>query len=117
MPARLDIAMQRNEDWARVMQISDEEGPVDVTGWTFEMQVRERTNNDGAPIETATIEITDPENGEISIVLPGHSGQLASYGNQLQTVRRPVDLVAIEPDGFRTTLSAGYVILSRGVSH
>jgi hypothetical protein len=111
MPVRLDIALQRNEDWSRILTISDAAGPVDITGWTFLMQVRPRLSQT-LLITAAEIEIIDAPNGKISIFLAR-----LSTGDNLQTVQLPYDLIAIEPDEYQTAFLTGYIILSRGVSH
>lgn len=114
MPALMDIAIQRNEDWSRDITIRDEAAPIDITGWSFLMQVKRRLNN-ATPIDAAAVSVVDAPNGKIEVALPA-VGALHSYGDPLHTYQLPYDLIAIEPDGYRTALIAGNIILSRGVS-
>lgn len=116
MPARFPIAMQRNEDWSATLTIADEDGvPIDVTDWAFEFRVKSKTDN-ATIIQSGVVELTMPAAGEITVTLRGPGNPLGSYGDPLQTVELPYDLVATDVDDFHKALVAGYVTLSRGVS-
>lgn len=113
MPARLNIALQRNEDWSRTIYVSASDGPVDLTGMTVAMQVRDKLSR--ALIASANCEITDAVNGEITVTLKcSGPSPLANYGSMIQTVNLPYDLCVSEPDGFHTPLFSGLIIISRG---
>jgi hypothetical protein len=113
MPARLDIYLQRNEDWSRSLYVSAAGQPIDLTGMTVAMQVRDKLAQ--TLVASATCELSDPTNGEITVTLKASEGSaLASYGNPIQTANLPYDIRITENDGFQTILFAGLVILARG---
>jgi hypothetical protein len=114
MPACMDIALRRNEAFSRTIFIADDTGaPIDLTGATLAMQVRDKVAQ--ALIATADIEITDGANGEITITLDASAGSaLNSYGNPIQAAQLPYDLRMVDTDGTPVDLIAGLITLSRG---
>jgi hypothetical protein len=116
MPARLDIAVQRNEAFTATLVIADDNGvPIDLTGQTLAMQVKTKASS--SLLQAATIDVTDAVAGEITVTLPATTGNpLHTYGDPLLTYELPYDLVLTDVDAVPTALLAGYVILSRGVS-
>ena len=117
MPARLDIALQRNEAFQATLTITDDltGAAIDLTGQTLAMQVKSKTSSTN--IQSATIEVTDAPAGEITVTLDATTGNaLHSHGDPLQTEELPYDLVLTDADGKPAALLAGYVILSRGVT-
>lgn len=116
MPARLDIAVQRNEAYAQTWILADDTGAaIDLTGMTVAMKVREKASN--LLVQTATIEVTDAAAGEITITLDASMGNpLHLYGDPLYTYELPYDLVVTDVDGLAMAITAGYVILSRGIT-
>lgn len=114
MPACMDIALRRNEAFYRTIVIADDTGaPIDLTGVTIAMQVRDKVTQ--ALIATADIEISDAENGEITVTLDASAGSdLNGYGNPIQTTQLSYDLRMTDTDGIPVDLIAGLVILSRG---
>jgi hypothetical protein len=116
MPARLDIAVQRNEAYTGTWTISDDDGvAIDLTGMTLAMQIRQGTTQ--TLVQAATIEVTDAAAGEITVTVDASSGTgLHTYGDALFTYELPYDLLLIDTDAVPTALVAGYVILSRGIS-
>lgn len=63
-----DIYVEQGADWELIVTIYDNAGsPVDITGATAAMQIRDRPS--GAIVAEPTIEITDAENGEITLSL------------------------------------------------
>lgn len=117
MPAHLDIPIQRNEDYNRLLTISDNLGvPIDITGWSFDFDVRDKIDN-SVLIEAGVAVIDDAPAGQVALRIDGGPGSaLNSYGNPLHTYHLPFDLLAIDIDGERLALIRGDVILSRGVS-
>lgn len=114
MPAHLDIFLQRNEDWSRTLTITDDvDAPIDLTGMTVAMQVRDKLAQ--ALVAQAAVEITDAENGEVELTLLGHEGTpLSEYGVSIQVANLPYDILLTDSDGYSTALIAGNVVLSRG---
>ena len=116
----MDIALQRNEDYARIWQFADDATGqrIDLTGRQVTLQVRQRLENGGAPLTTATVTVTDAANGEAEVFLRASSGPLATYGDPLHTVLLPYDATIRDPaDDVTVALVSGHVILSRGVTH
>ena len=118
MPERLDIELQRNEDWAPMLVFSwpDTGEPIDLTGCTIAMQVREKLDNDGAPLTSATCTISDAVGGQVNILLLGSAGPLASYGNPIHSANLYHDLRVTDSDGVQTIVFAGRLILQRGIT-
>jgi hypothetical protein len=114
MAARLDIALQRNEDWARSIVLTDDDGaPIDLTGCTLAMQVREKLSQ--ALIASAEIEIVDAVGGFVGITLLASEGTpLGRYGASIQVANLHYDLRMIDSGGSKVPLLAGIIILSRG---
>lgn len=115
MPARLDIAIQRNEDYLQGWNLAADGAPIDITGWAFDLDIKSRTDN-AYVIQSGTITITDAEAGQFDLLIeaPGHA--LGNYGDLLHSYQLPYDLIATDIDGYRTALVAGYIIISRGIS-
>lgn len=114
MPARLDIALQRNEGWARSLYLTDDAGaPIDLTGCTVAMQVRDKLSQ--ALIAQADVQVVDAANGEIAVELAGGEGSpLSQYGSPIQTVNLHYDLRLSDGSEAPVVLFAGTLILSRG---
>lgn len=113
MPTRLDIPLQRNEDWSRTLYVSANGAPIDLADMTVAMQVRDKLTH--SLVASAECEISDAANGEITVLLKSSEGSsLGSYGNAIQTANLPYDIRITESDGFQTVLFAGLIILSRG---
>ncbi|MBO9380461.1 hypothetical protein GG804_27230 [Sphingomonas histidinilytica] len=116
MPARFDIAMQRNEDFGCALEVTDNSGAaIDLTGWSLAFTVKERLSDTGV-LQTGDVEFIDAATGWINLRLQGPGAALGAYGDLLLTYELPFDLVATAPDGAPMALFAGYVILSRGIS-
>lgn len=114
MPARLDIDLQRNEDWARALFLTDNDGsPIDLTGMTVAMQVRDKLSQ--SLIETAEITVVDADGGEIGVVLRASEGStLSKYGSPIRTANLHYDIRLTDADGLSVVLFGGLVVLSRG---
>jgi hypothetical protein len=118
MALHIDIALRRNEDWARAWTVRDRNKvAVDLTGWAVDMQVRSRLDNN-ALLAAATCAITDPAAGIFTTVIRASEGfPLSTYGDPLHTISLPYDIRLTDPAGIRVVLVAGLVTLSRGISH
>jgi hypothetical protein len=116
MPARLDIAVQRNEAYQGTWNISDEDGvAINLTGMTVALQIREPTTQ--TLVQAGTIEVTDAAAGEITVTIDATGGNaLHDYGDVLFTYELPYDLLLTDADDIPTALVAGYVIVSRGIT-
>lgn len=113
MAARLDIALQRNEDWAATLTLTrTDKTPIDLNGVTLAMQVRDRLTQD--LIESADIAVIDAAAGLIKVVLQASEGTpLASYGVPIQSAALPYDLRMTVND-VNIILISGQVLLRRG---
>lgn len=114
MAERVDIYLQRNEDWGRSLLVCDHEGePIDLTGMLVAMQVRQKL--DQQLVATAEVAITDAPGGEVQVVLRASEGsQLSAYGAAIQVANLHYDCRLTDVDGFDTILFGGVVVLSRG---
>lgn len=114
MPERVDIYLQRNEDWGRSLYITDAEGiAIDLTGYTVAMQVRQKLSQE--LVATAQCDISYPTAGEAMIVLRASEGSaLSQFGAPIQTANLHYDCRLTDPDGFETILFGGLLVLSRG---
>jgi hypothetical protein len=114
MPTRLDIALQRNENWARTVSIVDDQDiALDLTGCVLAKQVRDKLAQ--SLITSASIAVLDPTSREVQMTLRASEGSaLAAYGNAIQPAILPFDCRLTDPDGVSVVLFTGNIILSRG---
>jgi ABC-type phosphonate transport system ATPase subunit len=114
MAERVDIYLQRNEDWGRSLFVTDiDDNPIDLTGMTVGMQVRDKLTQ--ALVETATATIVDAPGGEVSVILRASPGSaLSAFGEPIQVANLHYDCRITDSDGFDTILFGGVVVLSRG---
>jgi hypothetical protein len=114
MPGRLDIALQRNEDWSRTLFLADQDGlPVDLRGCSAAMQIRDKLSQ--TLIAEAEITIIDALNGEVGVFLRASEGSaLAAYGVAIQTANLHYDFRLTDLDNVRVVLFSGLIILTRG---
>jgi len=111
---RIDIYIQRNEDWARALFLTDNDGvPIDLTGMTAAMQVRDKLNQ--ILVAEAEIVFVDAFAGEIGVTLRASEGSpLSDYGAAIQTANLHYDLRLTDSDGLSVVLFGGILVLSRG---
>lgn len=114
MPAHLDIALQRNEDYAASWYFADSDGvAIDLSALGIALEVRDTLTQQ--LIESAEIEVTDADAGEVTIILRASEGSpLSLYGNPLHPARLNYDVRLTDVDGVHSIVTAGQVILSRG---
>jgi hypothetical protein len=69
--ASYDITVLQYATFKMTLTLSDaDSNPIDVTGWTFEGEVKERLGQTGAGTATMTINVVDATTGALSISLP-----------------------------------------------
>lgn len=114
MAETVDIYLQRNEDWGRSLYVTDFDGlPIDLTGCTVALQVREKLTQD--LIASAQCSIPNPITGDVQVILRASEGSaLSTYGAPIQIANLHYDCRLTDPDGFDTILFGGIVVLSRG---
>lgn len=111
----LAITLERNSTWQKTWTIADNDGvPIDITGWTFEMEVKASAGAPGAALANANITVTDAPGGELEIVLEG--ADFAAVAGTQDTVVLAYDLRAIKTGGVPETLVKGPINLEPGVT-
>lgn len=118
-----EIVQQRNGDEPFTLFLYDaEDSPIDLTGVTFNLQVRPAAGDGGTAIVDATnsidpaetgIIITDATGGQILITILGED--FAAVDGEFEDVRLAYDLIATK-DGIDTALMRGPFILQPGVT-
>jgi len=113
MAERVDIYLQRNEDWGRSLALTSGGAPIDLTGCTVALQVRDKLNQ--FLVADAEVDIFDPANGYVNLILKASEGSsLSNFGAPIQTANLHYDCRITDADGFDTILFGGIVVLSRG---
>ena len=70
MSGKLDLVIEQGVKFQRTVQIKDKDNAVvDISGDTFEGQVRKRHNSTDTEA-SFTISITDAANGKVSVTIP-----------------------------------------------
>lgn len=112
MGPRLDIALQRNEDWGRELALTSGGEPIDLTGSSVALQIRDKLSQ--TIITSAAVEIVDAINGAVQVTIRGSIPPLSTYGAQIQVANLHYDVRLTDPDGFKTILFGGVLVLYRG---
>jgi hypothetical protein len=112
MGPRLDIALQRNEDWGRELALTSGDEIIDLTGSSVALQIRDKLSQ--ALIASGTVEVVDPTNGAVQVLIRGSVPPLSTYGAQIQVANLHYDIRLTDPDGFQTILFGGVLVLYRG---
>jgi hypothetical protein len=113
MAEQRDIEIQRNETFSYDFQVLNSEGdPLNVTGATFSMKVKERAG-DTAVLATATVTVVDATIGHIRISLAGSA--LSAVPGTMEIVRLAYDLV-MTLSGVPRVIMRGTLVLVPGVS-
>jgi hypothetical protein len=108
------IDLQRNETYLRDWVFSDLEGnPIDLTGATFEMDVKYAGGDPGAVLASFDIVVADAEGGRITISLD--ATELAAVPGEMERVTLAYDLLATQ-NGTPMAIAAGPLNLLPGVS-
>jgi hypothetical protein len=74
--ARLNICVQDNEDYVRQFQFQSGDEPIDMTGWTIEMQVKDGFSG---PALIDLVEGTPTANGSYISFLDAEEGQIELF--------------------------------------
>jgi hypothetical protein len=115
MPVVMDIEVPRNGDYSRTSQLVDDTGaPIDLTGHSLELDVRNFAGEGGPPIATATITIEPSHFGIFDELL--HGADFSAVAGAFEKVRLAYDLKRTDPTGVITIERRGAVILMPGVS-
>lgn len=134
-PATVDFRVQRNADYAETWVVADEQGydasgnainPLDLTGWSAELQVRLYGLADGDPlIDLGTVEtdiegirFIEPAAGQMVIRIdwdPTLEG-LPVAGKAGADVAFKYDLILIDPTGLRSSYAVGTFTVPPGVT-
>ena len=67
-----DLELFRSSDTVFTVAVKEDGGPADVTGWTFQLVAKARSDDDTAVLTLSTgsgIAITDAVNGEIELTI------------------------------------------------
>lgn len=113
MTMYLPLSVQRNARYRREWAFTTADGePVDLTGATFEMDVKYAADPGEPVLGSATITIADAVAGRITVDLDGAA--IDADGAQ-EVVRLAYDLIAVQ-GGTRMVLARGPLDLVPGVS-
>ncbi len=115
--AVLNIEFSRNEDWSRgftLMDQNDPPAPIDLTGATFDFDIRYTHNSAGEPLVDVPITCPAPATGYFEFTLFG--ANFADIGSMGSNSRFVYDIVATQ-DGKRISLISGEILLTPGVSN
>lgn len=122
MAGGMDIEVPRNGHyfqcwWMEAMDIVDGEDvwrPLDITAWTFSLDVKASAGLEGSPIASATFSGADSIAGTINVKLDG--ADFSDVDGKQEIVRLAYDCLAKDTDGIIMVQLRGQVILLPGVS-
>lgn len=106
--ATYHITVEQHQDFSRAFQIAIDSTPVNVTGYTFEAQIRERIQSSTA--WTFTTSVVDELLGEINLGLADTVTATIPAGEY------PWDLVMTRDDGVKIRLLEGTATVKGGVT-
>lgn len=110
-----DITVPRNGDYFRTWQLVDADGnPIDITGHTLVLEVKNAAGDADPPIASATLTIEAQPFGIFDVLLEG--ADFAAVPGVMETVRLAWDLKRTDPTGIITIERRGAVVLQPGVS-
>lgn len=112
-----DITLQRNADFSRGFTLTDDAEPpvpLDLTGATFDMDIRYTAGVSGAPLVDVPIVCETPVTGYFEFTLSG--SMFINIGNPVVNARFVYDIIATQ-DGRRIPLVSGNILLLPGVSN
>jgi hypothetical protein len=70
-PATYDLTVLQYATFKMTLALSDASGSaIDVSGWTFEAEVKEKPGVVGEGVATMTVEVASATDGQLSINLP-----------------------------------------------
>ena len=110
LPIRVDFTCYRGDDWTRAFEVVTPSGPLDMTGWTGIMQVRDHVDG---PVRVAA----SSANGRITTGPQSNSNgrtwQLLVYLTHGDTAKLPpgfvgrYDIELTKPDGNKQSFYFG----------
>lgn len=90
MTDRANIYIYQGTDYQTPLEFFDDDGPIDVSNYTFAGQIRKVYNSTSANIEFQFI-MTDPANGLVEMIMPN------SVTSTLDEGKYQYDILAIHP--------------------
>jgi len=120
MAAQNDIYLDQGADWSQGIIYANGSGPVNITGYTFECQIRTSSVSTGGVIAASpSVDISDAANGAFTVQLTSEQTWSIPMAGKTGNDKFPTyvyDLFIISPTGQRTKLLYGNVFVSPGVS-
>lgn len=111
MALQRNISFVKGDSYAFVVTMTYNGAPLDITGRTYESQIRRVASADGPPNAQFTPVLTDPANGELTLYLyPADTNALNA------NVKYSWDLQQND-GGTITTLLIGSVVVVQDVTH
>ena len=108
-----DLVIIEGADNQDSMQLFDDGKPVDLTGYTFQAQIRAGFEESAALLATLTITVPVPASGELFWSLPAASTSALNALLDPYSPRRPTgyyDIFVTPPGGLREYLVGGRVL-------
>lgn len=106
--ANYNIIIDQHQDWSRGFQVKQDDVVVDLTGFTFEAQLRERTQSDTAYDFTVTV--LDEAQGLINMSMSDALTSTIPAGDYVY------DLVMTNATGGKSRLLQGQASVEAGVT-
>lgn len=106
--AQYNIIIDQYQDFSRGFQLKEDNVILDITGYTFQAQVRERTQSSTA--YNFTVSISDAVQGLITMTMTDDITATIAPGDYVY------DLVAIKPGGEKIRLLQGLATVEAGVT-
>lgn len=102
---REDFAHVRGDDFAVLLTLSDDEGPADVSGWTFTCQYR-ADPDDESELGAFSFDLSDAAEGKVIM-------SADALGEGLSQRYVHYDLEIVTESDFRRTIMIGHIALIR----
>ena len=109
-PANYNIQIWRNDTWSQVFVLTANEVPIDLTGSTVEIQVRQRPNS-----ETALLTLTEA-NGAITVGGVDDNQITINYGVDIAAGSYVYDMTVLFPNGNEKTYIWGNFIVYEDIT-
>ena len=116
MAAIMQIRVPRNAEYKQNWRFRHRIGgdALDITGWTFALDVKASSGASGPPIASATFDNIVAVEGSVDVTILG-SDFSAVEGSQ-EVVRLAYDCLVEDSDGVVVAMVEGEVLLTPGVS-
>ena len=109
-PANYNIQIWRNDTWSQVFLLTANDVPIDLTGSTVEIQVRQRPNS-----ETALLTLTEA-NGAITVGGVDDNQITINYGVDIAAGSYVYDMTVLFPNGNEKTYIWGNFIVYEDIT-